>query len=133
MIDAIEIFYTTITILYSESKKHKKELEESHKNSIDSESKNPSGNQRFIHQVQQFKVKKEESNSTLDESSGNLLKKHETDKLSFNKKKNNGFGLRSFFWEKQMIAQVMDTETAQKLGYEREADFQRSRNIILGN
>jgi hypothetical protein len=63
-----------------------------------------------------------------------VLKKHEKCKKDFAGRKIDGFGMRDFFWEEEMLnGGVMNEEKATKLGYIRVIDYQRTKKYLIYN
>lgn len=152
VIDTLEIIHSSSNIIVLETKKLKKEKlmivaqklkEDSSSSKVVAKVKNAKSvgktkNLKFIKNSTKLKSKKKknrETTSDLDNSTiaDLIFKDHEKDKVEFIEKKKNGFGLRKFFWEDEMLEYVMDAETATRLGYVRVMDYERSHKLLLSN
>lgn len=120
----MEIAWISGNVLYRAGKEmeNKKKLENTKgKKGLDKDDCDP---------VKIEKKKTVDLNDTVNQS---ILKDHEVSKKSFKSRKVEGFGLRNFFWEKDMVKQVMTKEKATNLGYVRVLDFSRSKSIVIEN
>lgn len=67
-------------------------------------------------------------------NSKSFLYHHEKSQDSFASKKIDGFGMRDYFWEEEMLREgIMDKKKATKLGYIRIVDFESSRRYLDNN
>jgi hypothetical protein len=57
---------------------------------------------------------------------------HEKTEKNMRVKRRVGFGLREIFWESQ-LSEVMTEEQAEKLGYVKEMDYEKSHRLVMRN